>query len=109
MDKRTEMSVALAVAAALAILAWLLSFGGHAKVRAQLGAAANAPDEGPVTFGNPVNHGLVPEKWVPHVPRNAHMGPHRMYRHPKSCSPNLTAPHHVAYDWLWCPPSEGDL
>lgn len=109
MARRDELLTAGAVVAVLAVLAWLLSFEGGAKLRAQAKVAASAGNDGPVTFGTPVNHGIVPEKWVPHVPPGAHMGPHRIYRHPRSCSPNLTAPHHIAYDWLWSPPSEGDL
>jgi hypothetical protein len=108
--RRQEALTAVAAAAALALLAWLISFEGGAKIRAQLSAAAAAGDgAGPVTAGSPVRHGLVPEQWTPHVPARAHPGPHRMYRHPRSCSPVLTAPHQVAYDWLYSPPSEGSL
>ncbi len=110
MDKREQAFTVAAAVAALAVLAWLISFEGGAKIKAQFDVAGDSGGEPPVTLGKPpVNHGLVPEKWVPHIPRGAHMGPHRMYRHPRACSPNLNLPQHVAYDWLWAPPSEGDL
>lgn len=109
MARRDEIGAAVAVAGFMAIGAWFLSGSGSAKVSAQLKAAAQAGSNAPVTVGNPVNHGVVPEKWVPHVPANAHMGPHKMYRHPKRCSPVLTAPVQRDYDWLYSPPGEGDL
>lgn len=108
MARREEYLAAAAAVAALALLAWLISFEGGAKVKAQLDVAADGGG-GPVTLGSPVGHGIVPEKWQPRVPAGAHMGRHRMYRHPKSCSPVLNGPHHVDYDWLYSPPSEGDL
>jgi hypothetical protein len=108
-DRRDGL-FALAVVGALALLAWLISFEGGAKVKAQLDVAAGQDaGGGPVILGNPVRTGIVPEKWVPHVPANAHLGRHRMYRHPQACSPNLNAPQHVAWDWMYTPPSEGDL
>jgi hypothetical protein len=106
-------SRAAAVAGSVALMAlvtWLVSFGGHLKVAAQLSAAAGSGDSGPVTAGTPgVVTGTCPAKWQPHVPAGAHMGRHRMYHHPRSCSPNLSAPQQVAWDWMWSPPSEGDL
>lgn len=106
---RGELRVTVAVVAVLAVVVWMVSLGGGVKLKAQADLAASGPPDGPVTFGNPVSHGIVPEKWVPHVPRGAHLGPHRMYRHPKRCSPVLTAPVQRDYDWLYSPPSEGDL
>lgn len=105
---RSETAVVAVTVALLALGAWLLSCGGHARVSAQLRLAGRGPAESPLT-APPVTTGIVPEKWVPHVPRGAHFGPHRIYNHPKCASPNLTAPQHIDHDWLWCPPSEGDL
>lgn len=99
----------IAGVAVMALIAWLVSFGGHLKVAGQLSAASDSGDDSPVTLGSPVTTGICPAKWQPHVPPGAHLGRHRMYHHPSSCSPNLNAPQQVAYDWMFCPPSEGDL
>lgn len=106
MDRQTR--TVLAVVAVLAVLAWLVSFGGHLKIKARAGAAASAGD-GPGLPGTGMKTGICPAKWQPHVPAGAHMGRHRMYRHPSGCSPNLTAPQQVDYDWLYSPPAQGDL
>lgn len=108
MDKGQARAVVL-VLAVMAAVVWLVSMGGAARVKAQASVAADAGDDGTLTVKGQLSTGICPDKWQPHMPRNAHMGAHRMYRHPARCSPNLTAPHKVAYDWLWCPPSEGDL
>lgn len=106
-------SIAVAAAAAVGA-AWLATSGGlRARAKAQLDVAAGSGDGGPVTVSlgsnPPVNTGVVPGRYRVHVPAGAHLGRHRMYRHPASCSPNTSAPQQVAYDWLYCPPSEGDL
>ncbi|MGH3122570.1 MAG: hypothetical protein ACRDND_16295 [Streptosporangiaceae bacterium] len=106
MGKR-EAGVAAGVAV-MVLIAWLVSFGGHLRVAAQLSAAAGEGDSAPAGPG-PLVTGTCPGKWQPHVPSRAYLGPHRMYHHPRSASPNLSAPQQVAYDWLWSPPSEGDL
>ena len=106
---RAQVATVAVAVGALAVIAWLLSLGGTAKVSGQLKVAAGAGDDGPVTVGTGVRHGVVPGAWQPHIPRNAHPGPHRMYRHPRKCSPVLTAPAQFHYDWLYSPPSEGDL
>ena len=106
---RNHLAAVAGTVAALALLAWLLSAGGGAKVKGQLRLAAGAGDDAPVTVGRPVRHGTIPDKWVPHVPRNAHMGRHRIYRHPPCSRPVLSAPAQRDYDWLYSPPSEGDL
>lgn len=103
---------------AAAALAILLIFSAtsptlKAKAKVQLDVAAGSGDGGPVTISaggdKPVSHGVCPGKWRPHVPANGHKGPHRMYHHPRVCSPNLNAPQQVAYDWRFSPPAEGDL
>lgn len=106
---RRELGLTAGGVAVLLAIAWLVSFGGHLKVGAQLSAAAGSGDDGAVTLGSPLNTGTCPEKWRPHVPAGAHLGRHRMYHHPRSASPGLSAPQQVAYDWTWSPPSEGDL
>lgn len=103
---------------AAAALAVLLVLGAtspvlRARARAQVDLAAGSGDDGPVTISadgdKPLSHGICPAKWAPHVPAYAHTGRHRMYHHPASCSPNLTAPQQVSYDWRFSPPAEGDL
>lgn len=110
MDKTRAGTVIGAVAVMLAV-AWLLSMNGGTRIKAQAQAAADSGDDGMVSFGASakLTTGTVPDKWCPHIPAGAHMGRHRMYRHPRSCSPNLTAPQQLAYDWRYSPPSEGDI
>jgi hypothetical protein len=104
---RHVVAVTAAAVTAMAAAAWLVSFGGHLKVAAQLSAAAGPGGTGDA--GPKVVTGTCPEKWAPHVPAGAWLGRHRMYRHPAACSQNLNAPQQVAYDWMFTPPSEGDL
>lgn len=108
MDRRQAAAACVALAA-MAAIAWVVSFGGSVRLRTQLDAAASSGDDGPVSFGDGLRTGVAPQKWKPHVPANAHMGRHRMYRHPSSCSPLTTAPQQLAWDWRFAPPSEGDL
>lgn len=108
-----ETKLALVIAVVLIVVVIALTTGDlHAKLRTQLDVAAGSGDQGAVhvSLGGPVQHrGMIPAKWEAHVPAFAHSGRHRMYHHPARCSPYSTAPHQVAYDWLYCPPSEGDL
>lgn len=109
MDSR-ELAGAAAAALALAAITWVISFGGAARLRTQLDASISAGDgEQPVQFGDQLKTGTCPDKWRPHTPAGAHIGPHRMYHHPKGCSPNLTAPMQLAEDWRYSPPAEGSL
>jgi hypothetical protein len=103
---------ALLIVGVLAGVVWAISFGGGVRVREQLDVAAGAGDndaDTPMTVGSPINTGMVPAKWAPLYFPGAHLGRHRMYRHPRSCSPHLTAPTWVDNDWRYNPPSEGDL
>lgn len=90
--------------------AWLgTSRGARAAVGAHLQASASLTPPGTIGTAT-IRTGLTPGSWTPYVPPGAHMGPHRMYHHPKQASPNMTgvmAPD--SYSWLFCPPSEGDL
>ena len=110
---KREHVIGLAAIAVIA-LAWALTTDGlGAKVKAQLDLSAGAGDgQGPVqvSLGSdpPLNTGIVPGKYQPHMPRYAHLGRHRMYHHPASCSPNM-ATLQLRSDWMFDPPSEGDL
>lgn len=104
---RREVGLTVTGIAVMSLLVWLISFGGHLKVGAQLDAAADSGDDSPVTFGDQLSTGTCPGKWVPHIPAGAHLGRHRMYHHPQDASPNMTAA--MSQTWRFCPPSEGDL
>lgn len=84
--------------------AWLLSSpGGQAKLSAHFTAAMSsgtAPDTVAVPGGVP--------KWQPYRPAG---GGHRRRpsHHPAAASPNLTMVQQGNYDWLFYPPSEGDV
>lgn len=106
-EARKQVLVTCAGVAVMAAVVWLIAFGGHLKLSAQLGAAAGAGDDPPVTFGRPLTTGTIADKWQPHVPRGAHLGKHRMYRHPAECSPGMTEA--MTQAWRFTPPSEGDL
>jgi hypothetical protein len=103
----------LAGAALLVGVAWMLSKDGQARIGAQLHVAARAgAGPAPGASGSmSIRTGITPAAWTPYMPPDAHLGPHRMYQHPATASPYFshltTAPD--AYDWMFCPPSEGDL
>jgi hypothetical protein len=102
----------IAAAAAAVILAVLAGTSAslRARAKAQLDVSTGAGDDGPVSFGQPpLSTGVTPGRYPVHIPANAHLGRHRMYRHPGTCSPGLGAPAVVDYGWLFSPPSEGDL
>lgn len=101
-----EVRITVAGVAALVLVCWLVGFGGHLKVAAQLDAATD-PEDGPVSFGQPLNTGIIPAAWQAHMPSGAHLGRHRMYQHPGECSPGMTAL--MSQAWRYAPPSEGDL
>lgn len=106
MDKRTAAWVTGAGVIALAAVAWLTAFGGHVKLSAQLRAAADV-DEGDGLLAVTAPPAAGPARWRPHTPAGAHLGRHRLYRHPATCSPGMTAA--MSEAWRYDPPSEGDL
>lgn len=93
---------------------WLwTSEAGKTAVRRQMVNATDAgtrPAPGTLSSGS-IRTGLAPGAWRPYCPPGAHTGPHRMYHHPKKASPYLgdVAMRPDTYDWMFCPPSEGDL
>jgi hypothetical protein len=90
-------------------LAWALtSPGGQAKVAGHLSASMGSGADLPLPGQDaPVKTGVTPAKWGCHMPASA--GSRLATRHPGRVSPNITALHQQGYDWLFCPPSEGDL
>lgn len=111
MDDERVWLPAIVVGVLVAIgAAWFGTSGmSRARVGAHLDAAASLVPPGTLATAT-IRTGSTPGSWKPYVPPGAHMGPHRMYHHPKQASPCMTdlmAPDQ--YDWLFCPPSEGDL
>jgi len=111
--RREHYLMMIAAAAAVLLVLGATSPALKARASAQLDLAAGSGDSGPVTISDgadkPVSHGITPAKWEPHIPRYGHTGPHAMYHHPRVCSPCLTAPQQIAYDWRFSPPAQGDL
>lgn len=102
------MWAALAAAAAVGLVWAMTSPGGQARVSAHLSAAMGSGSELPLPGQDaPVKTGVTPPGWSCHMPASA--GRRLVRKHPAVASPNITALHRQGYDWLFCPPSEGDL
>lgn len=104
------MPALLAAAVVGIATAWIgTSHAARAAVGAHVQASASLVPPGTVATAS-IRTGLAPGSWKPYIPPGAHMGPHRMYRHPAKSSPNMTdVMEPDQYDWLFCPPSEGVL
>lgn len=108
-DAKGTWLPALLAAVVVAIAAAYL--GSSRTARASLGAhlQASADLVPPGTLATAtIRTGQAGGTWTPYVPPGAHMGRHRMYNHPVSCSPQMTDVMRPGqYDWMFSPPSEG--
>ena len=90
-------------------IAWVLTSGsGQAKLSAHFQAALGSGSGLPVPGQEaPIRTGVTPGKWGPY--QHGKGGSRLVRRHPASASPNMTLLQQRGYDWMFCPPSEGDL
>jgi hypothetical protein len=104
--RHADLLLAGAAAAVVLAAGALTSRTAGARIGAQLQLAAGTGAGGPVTVGLAAPAG--PPAWQPHTPAGAHLGRHRIYRHPAQCSPNM-ARAMMRTRWMYAPPGEGDL
>ena len=110
MDDTSKVIFWAAGGAVLAVAAaWVLtSDSGQAKLSAHVSAALGSGQDQPWPGGEaPVRTGVSVGKWQPY--RHGSEGRHRGMLHPRSASPNMTGLQQRGWDWVYCPPSEGDL
>lgn len=97
----------IAGAAAAVALAWAATDGAtQAKVSAHVGNLARVGADLTVPGTQaPIKTGTTVGQWAPHHPDGGKV----TRRHPRGASPCMTLLQARGHDWLFCPPSEGDL
>lgn len=93
-----------------AAAAWLLtSDSGQAKLGAHLDLALGSHQGRALpTEDAPIRTGLSVGAWNAHTPPGSKLSG-ICGRHPRSTSPNMSLLMARGQDWMFCPPSEGDL
>jgi hypothetical protein len=108
-DSRKAVLWAVGGSLVAVLAAWALTDpGGQARLSEHFSVALGSGQGEPLPGqAAPIKTGHSQAPWTPHVPKGA--GTRLATRHPRTCSPNMTALQAQRYDWMFCPPSEDDL
>jgi hypothetical protein len=100
---RLLLHVALVVAAVAG--AWALT-GGTVRLKTKVDLGVGDEGEASVKHSSPTSYGSpCPAAGIP----TPITGRHPLFRHPRRCSPHMSAVMANNLDWMFCPPSEEDL
>lgn len=108
-----QITFAAAAGLLLIVAVWAFTEDGiGAKLKGQVEFAAGSAEPEPAAEA-PMRTGKSPGRYGPPCPLEgipeAVRGPHPLKRHPKQCSPRMSAVMRMDHEWMFCPPSEDDL